>query len=217
MKAPRINKTHLLFLGAFLIVAVIVVIGSALWPQGEASQTQTSSSIPDPTTNWKTYRNEKYGFGFRYPPYLQTEKTSIGSRNQSLNSDVQGKIDAFSDGRAEKLAIFVTNHPLDGYIVRDVPGGVYYTFREEENQWISSVRGEMTGREPKLMSLPIVAYDYSSGDGICGWRGAVLSHPNKRIVVEFIYAICVDEGELPGPMGYRPDLTAILSTLFFLE
>ena len=33
-----------------------------------------NTSQPDNMTNWKTYRNEEYGFEFRYPPTLEYEE-----------------------------------------------------------------------------------------------------------------------------------------------
>jgi len=46
-----------------------------LIPQGNLTSTPTT----DETANWKTYRNEEYGFEFKYPPDW-TEKQSFGEK-----------------------------------------------------------------------------------------------------------------------------------------
>lgn len=39
----------------------------------------TISTSPDPTANWQTYKNEKYGFEFQYPENLQLEVTELST------------------------------------------------------------------------------------------------------------------------------------------
>lgn len=43
------------------------------------SPTPASSPVPDETANWKTYRNDEYGFEFRYPPNVKVGSVATGS------------------------------------------------------------------------------------------------------------------------------------------
>jgi len=71
MKMPHLTKTSLILLGTFAVLALFIVAGFSLWPREKAvSQTQTPLPIADPTADWKTYRNEEYGFEVKYPDFL---------------------------------------------------------------------------------------------------------------------------------------------------
>jgi hypothetical protein len=37
----------------------------------------TTKATPDPTANWKTYKNDQYGMSFKYPSYLKLEVENI--------------------------------------------------------------------------------------------------------------------------------------------
>jgi len=58
-----------------IIIAVFIVGGILAWQyfgvgkeEVKAPEVKTSQGvIKDKITNWKTYRNEKYGFEFKYP------------------------------------------------------------------------------------------------------------------------------------------------------
>ncbi len=68
----------------FLIICVIFLVGTLLGVAGYLAKnkpvkiqqpqippvTETVKSVEDETANWKTYRNEEYGFEFKYPRTL---------------------------------------------------------------------------------------------------------------------------------------------------
>ena len=63
-----------------LVVIVIVGIGGILyysWQKGliriTPSQEVSPTPTPDPTTDWKTYKNAKYGYTIKYPPDYRIE------------------------------------------------------------------------------------------------------------------------------------------------
>lgn len=219
MPQKAFSRTWILIIAAALLaIAGFLVYQQMQTPADEvapADETADLSSKALATKDWETYRNEEYGFEIKYPPHLQGQKTLL---SQAFNSGLEGSIiSSFSDGKTDELVLAVSQRSLDEYIVRDNPGGVFYRFNQNENKWISSVRGEITGGEPKLLDAPITAYGYRSGDGKCSWHGTVAPHTNGNIVLEIVYISCVDEGQQPGPLGRIPDLNKILSTFKFLE
>lgn len=92
-----VPKSSLLLLTTFVILALLVVVGSSLWQREQTMpqvktpprspsqiQHQTISSptstptlrpSPDQGGTWKTYHNEKYGFEIKYPPGWSTLKS----------------------------------------------------------------------------------------------------------------------------------------------
>ena len=69
MKKERGN----LLLGLLILVLVIVIGGMVVWQirKGKKpSNTLTSNQKRGELANWKTYRNEKYGFELKYPKNL---------------------------------------------------------------------------------------------------------------------------------------------------
>lgn len=165
------------------------------------------------TSDWKVYRNEKYGFEVKHPPYLNRQKTLL---QEPFDPGLEGSIiSSFSDGQTSELTVSVSERSLDKYIVRDNPGGVYYRFAQKQNQWTSSVRGEITGGEPKLLDAPVTAYGYRTGDSVCSWHGAVIPHPADNYVFELVFVMCADEGEHARLFDRAPDITAIVNTFRF--
>ncbi len=74
-----------------LLVGILLIGGGLVFAGMEIQKRQTSKQItstpeaiatptPDPTADWKTYTNDKYGFGFKYPnnwsTYDNTQKAN---------------------------------------------------------------------------------------------------------------------------------------------
>lgn len=78
------NKNIPTITGLVIIVAIAVfVIGVMAWQSGWVEKfipltTNTPSAIsistPDETANWKTYKNEQYGFEIKYPSNFQIDE-----------------------------------------------------------------------------------------------------------------------------------------------
>lgn len=146
------------------------------------------------TSNWEIYRNETFGFELKYPPSLDNGKT-LG--RQPFNCGLEGSpITTFSDARTHELVLCLSTRSLDGYIVQDNPAGVYYRFDSQEKRWVSSVSGTITGGEPRPLDTALRAYGYATGDGRCGWQGAVVPHPKDMYILELILVSCrIGSGE----------------------
>ena len=57
------NKQGFSAVALVIIIAVLAIGGYAVWQKQDNSLSTPSVD----TTNWKTYRNDKYGFEFKYP------------------------------------------------------------------------------------------------------------------------------------------------------
>lgn len=70
-KKNPLPKIVLLVILGLLVAGVLVYAGIAIGkkqnPPEVIPQVVEPSPTPDPTANWKTYRNDKYGFEFKYP------------------------------------------------------------------------------------------------------------------------------------------------------
>ena len=87
-KKFHIPKIVLLVLGLFLLLALMeggyflyknsVNKQTTETPLGSPKPTAQAVTL-DPTANWKTYENEKYGFSLKYPPSWDPKKCSTGA------------------------------------------------------------------------------------------------------------------------------------------
>ncbi len=78
-----------------MFILIILLLGSSVFLFYQNSQLKkqvaalstpspTASATSDPTANWKTYKNDKYGFEFKYPTSYQ-ENTKISPPESNLD------------------------------------------------------------------------------------------------------------------------------------
>lgn len=74
------GKTNWKYL-LIIVILFLIVIGETFYlikQETKIPETQLpTKAIQDETANWKTYRNEKYGFEIKYPEKLNTEFISL--------------------------------------------------------------------------------------------------------------------------------------------
>jgi hypothetical protein len=90
--------------------------------QGQITLTPTllPSTIPDPTANWKTYTNTKYGYSFKYPSEWKTR--SFAGSQESVDSASSFSLETIdSDSRA--MVKLDLNNFNTGYLKKYAPTG----------------------------------------------------------------------------------------------
>lgn len=114
------NSRNILFLIIIIIIGIAAIAGACWYYRDTikslsqpAPQTQTP---PDETANWKTYRNEEYGFEIKYPencePKESTDlKLSYPEGNYGEHpADFERRIDFSScSGNISEILVYLTN------------------------------------------------------------------------------------------------------------
>ncbi len=104
----------------FLAISIIILLGVYYYSQlfvielDEIPQTEIQSQITDETADWKTYRNEEYGFEFKYP----TEW--VVRDNSSVSTDLLYLTLTTSMGGSSSIKI--TNIPFNSTIPQVLSG-----------------------------------------------------------------------------------------------
>jgi len=129
------------------------------------SRTSADIASADETSSWKTYKNDSYGFEFKYPEeFVFTEKevkTATGKLLGSISTEDKGY-----------LGIEIKEEKLDPDNIR----GLY---------------GKIDNVEAFKIGGGIQAYRYKEGDAGCG--GYVVDIPKDNITIEVIFSDCLEQ------------------------
>ena len=105
------NKKISTLIGILIIVVFALIVGGAIyWYSKEKFETPevkvSEKTITDETANWKTYRNEEYGFEVKYPSnwQLSTIKNDDDSESFSLSpaNETDNRYQFIIQGRGSK-------------------------------------------------------------------------------------------------------------------
>lgn len=69
-----------------IVIIAAAIVGYLVWSRSrpiEPVQTQLPTTA-DETRDWKTYRNDEYGFGFKYPKSLDTSVSSSAGKPENF-------------------------------------------------------------------------------------------------------------------------------------
>ena len=88
-----------------LLIVLAIIIGGGYWVWQNRLGSPTSKSTVD-ISNWKTYRNEEYGFEFKYPGNF----LEIKENNEPWGTGFQLLFLKYKSG---SLSLIVLNQPLD--------------------------------------------------------------------------------------------------------
>jgi hypothetical protein len=155
----------LIIIGLLILISFGVILGLSLKPKPQPSQTPTISQPtqapqqkqePIDTSNWKTYRNEKYGFEFKYPKdYDKVEKCKLKETDNGIE---------IGEGRLRiEVEVLKYEHPLENYVQKFVAekmkeyGILGRSLDElaEENLWIPVEKILVGSNEGFRVSLPV--------------------------------------------------------------
>ncbi|MEK7621904.1 MAG: PsbP-related protein [Patescibacteria group bacterium] len=73
--------------GLIIVILIIIAGGSYMWSQKGPTDGSPTAVTTD-SANWKTYRNEEYGFEFKYPADFEIEDRSYKSNQGVAIKDV---------------------------------------------------------------------------------------------------------------------------------
>lgn len=158
--------------------------------------------------SWHTYRNENYGFSFRYPeaysefnekdPLKRTDRNEpppyacdneVSSEGYDCNQSIKEITSLNNEGAqsTNRPTISVRVFNLGDYFYRAAPDGVLYEYDHNKKVWReSSPPGEnIEVVNPDAVSVnDKTGYQISSGDAGHTYDGIAIPYPEEQVMVE---------------------------------
>lgn len=130
------NKLFLITIAILILFTIIyagiyLYLGSQLDKISKPSPTplpaETSVKEGNPTANWKTYTNSKYGFSFSYPNYFNAKVSNDIQSQFAL--DLKGKNEEYrfdvEPGDSHEFATSTGVNKINGFSWKVIPTGYY--------------------------------------------------------------------------------------------
>jgi len=189
---PQKSKFNLKYILIVVILAIIVgggILSYQYWwlPKHEIKLPEIT--IKDETTDWQTYRNEEYGFEFKYPK----EFSFIDSGQRAVNNDLgYYELGYLNQKDGGNLPIFIKLEQLNPNNIRGI-----YGKKDINDLNIVTVDGSKS-------------YVYTEGDAGCEGDSINIPNGENTIILQF--------NNCEGQINYiREDLeNQIISTFKFI-
>lgn len=209
------------FVELLIIVGIILLLavgGGAYYLGTKKSNSAPSSSLmeiasaspsamPNEMANWKTYKDPKNRFEFKYP--AEFKEVPFNAMVQFNKSGV-----VLAGYTEDHLRLEEFFGKFEQYELMDDPGGFIFRFDPKINRWVHK-DGSTSQFIPKKANAPLEAYTYSSGDIKCSWDDIIIPTPSNESVILLKNVVCGTDEIAPDKNKRNERKNLILSTFKF--
>ncbi|MBU1164333.1 hypothetical protein KKA15_02090 [Patescibacteria group bacterium] len=149
-------KGAIITIGIICLIAASLVVGFLVWSITQpctqpASQQQVISGEEIDTSDWLTYRNEEYGFEFKYPVYLFKISSRGDDRISFSTNNIGAPLEMMPEDfwLAVKILFVDDNNDLSTYIKKDLSYGtlLHEEHIEHDGKFVLINKIDSTGRD----------------------------------------------------------------------